>query len=161
MLSLSMGLAAGFYEETLFRAVAVPLGMRYLKSKNRMYYIVFATALVFGLLHIGNVTNGASASVSVIQGIATIFAGFVFIAVYLRTGNVLIPIFMHSIFDYMCFVTDPTLENGIMTGATVSTGLILALVVEIIAGLWGLWLIRPAMKEKIEALWNEKWSVSR
>ena len=40
LLSLSMALGAGFFEETIFRGVTIPLAMRYLKSKNRMYIIV-------------------------------------------------------------------------------------------------------------------------
>ena len=40
LLSLAMALAAGFFEETIFRGVTIPLAMRYLKSKNRMYIIV-------------------------------------------------------------------------------------------------------------------------
>ena len=36
LLSLAMALAAGFFEETIFRGVTIPLAMRYLKSKNRM-----------------------------------------------------------------------------------------------------------------------------
>ena len=96
---------------------------------------------------------------AVIQGISTIFGGFVFAAVYLRSGSILAPIVMHALYDYMCFVTDPTLENGIMTSETVTIGLILTVVVFIIAGIWSLYLIRPAMRDKIQTLWDEKWGI--
>jgi hypothetical protein len=66
---------------------------------------------------------------------------------------------MHAVYDYMCFVTDPTLDNGIMTSETVTIGIILSVVVFIIAGIWGLYLIRPAMRDKIQTLWNEKWGI--
>ena len=59
----------------------------------------------------------------------------------------------------MCFVTDPTLENGIMTSETVTIGLILTVVVFIIAGIWSLYLIRHAMRDKIQTLWDEKWGI--
>ena len=52
---------------------------------------------------------------AVIQGISTIFGGFLYAAVYLRSGSILVPIVMHALYDYMCFVIDPTLDNGIMT----------------------------------------------
>ena len=89
---------------------------------------------------------------AVIQGISTIFGGFLYAAVYLRSGSILVPIFAHALYDYMCFVTDPTLDNGIMTSGT-------SVVVFVIAGIWSLYLIRPAMRDKIQTLWNEKWGI--
>ncbi len=159
LLSLAMALAAGFFEETIFRGVTIPLAMRYLKSKNRMYIIVGITALIFGILHIGNIFQGANPTMAVIQGISTIFGGFLYAAVYLRSGSILVPIVMHALYDYMCFVIDPTLDNGIMTSETVTIGIILTVVVFIIAGIWSLYLIRPAMRDKIQTLWNEKWGI--
>ncbi len=82
LLSLTMALAAGFFEETIFRGVTIPLAMRYLKSKNRIYIIVGITALIFGILHIGNIFQGASPAMAVIQGISTVFGGFIYAAVY-------------------------------------------------------------------------------
>ena len=159
LLSLSMALGAGFFEETIFRGVTIPLAMRYLKSKNRMYIIVGITAMIFGILHIGNIVQGANPTMAVIQGISTIFGGFLYAAVYLRSGSILVPIFAHALYDYMCFVTDPTLDNGIMTSGTVTIGVILSVVVFVIAGIWSLYLIRPAMRDKIQTLWNEKWGI--
>jgi membrane protease YdiL (CAAX protease family) len=155
-----MAIAAGFFEETIFRGATVPIGMRYIRSEKRVSIIVLFTSLVFGLMHIGNIIHGASVTMGIIQGVATIFSGLLFVAVFLRTGNIIIPIFMHSVYDYMCFVTDASLDNGIMTGETVTTGLILAVLVDVIAGIWGLYLIRPAKRAEINAIWNEKWSVS-
>ena len=161
MLALVMAIAAGFFEETIFRGVTVPIGMRYIRSEKRVSIIVLFTALVFGLLHIGNVINGASVAMGIIQGTATIFAGLLFAAVFLRTGNILIPIIMHGVYDYMCFVTDASLDNGIMIGEAVTTGLILAVLVDVVAGVWALYLIRPAKRAEIHAIWDEKWSVSK
>ena len=124
-----------------------------------MYIIVGITALIFGILHIGNIVQGANPTMAVIQGISTIFGGFLYAAVYLRSGSILVPIAMHAVYDYMCFVTDPTLDNGIMTSGTVTIGVILSVVVFVIAGIWSLYLIRPAMRDKIQTLWNEKWGI--
>ena len=158
--ALAMAIAAGFYEETIFRGVTVPIGMRYLKSEKRVVILVLISSLVFGLMHIGNIVNGASVQMGIAQGIATTFGGILFIAAYLRTGNVLIPIFMHGIYDYMCFVTDPTLENGIMVNDLTASALIPAVLVEVIAGIWGLYLLRPAKRAEIHAIWDDKWSVN-
>ena len=159
--ALAMAIAAGFYEETIFRGVTVPIGMRYLKSEKRVGILVLISALVFGLMHIGNIANGASVQMGIVQGIATTFAGIFFIAVFLRTGNILIPIFMHGIYDYMCFVVDPTLENGIMANDVAANALILTVLVQVIAGIWGLYLLRPAKRAEIHAIWNDKWSVNK
>ena len=159
--AFGMAIVAGFYEETIFRGVTVPIGMRYFKSEKRVGILVLLSALVFGLMHIGNIANGASIQMGIAQGIATTFAGIFFIAVFLRTGNILIPIFMHGIYDYMCFTTDPTLENGIMANDIAGSALILAVLVDVIAGIWGLYLLRPAKRAEIHAIWNDKWSASR
>ena len=158
--ALAMAIAAGFYEETIFRGVTVPIGMRYFKSEKRVGILVLISALVFGLMHIGNIVNGASVQMGIAQGIATTFGGILFIAAYLRTGNILIPIFMHGIYDYMCFVTDPTLESGIMVNDLTASALIPAVLVEVIAGIWGLYLLRPAKRAEIHAIWDDKWSVN-
>ena len=159
-LAFAMAVAAGFYEETVFRGVTIPIGMRYIKSEKRIGILVVLTALTFGLMHIGNIMSGASVTMAIIQGIASIFSGMVFIAAYLRTGNILIPIIMHGVFDYMCFTTDASLDDGIMTSTTVSSSIIIAIIVDVIAGLWALYLIRPAKWDEIQAIWDEKWSVS-
>ena len=158
--ALAMAIAAGFYEETIFRGVTVPIGMRYFKSEKKVGMLVLISALVFGLMHIGNITNGASIQMGIAQGVATTFAGIFFIAVFLRTGNILFPIFMHGIYDYMCFVTDPTLENGIMANDIAMSALIPAVLVDVIAGIWGLYLLRPAKRAEIHAIWDDKWSVN-
>ena len=159
--ALTMAIAAGFYEEIIFRGVTVPIGMRYFKSEKRVGILVLLSALVFGLMHIGNIVNGASLQMGIAQGVATTFAGIFLIAVFLRTGNILFPIFMHSIYDYMCFVTDPTLENGIITNDLAAGALMLAVLVDVIAGIWGLYLLRPAKRAEIHAIWNDKWSVDQ
>ena len=126
-----------------------------------MGILVLISALVFGLMHVGNIMNGASIRMGIAQGIATIFAGIFFVAAYLWTGNILIPIFMHGIYDYMCFTTDPTLENGIMVNDVAASALIFTVLVDVIASIWGLYLLRPAKRAEIHAIWDDKWSVTR
>lgn len=75
--------------------------------------------------------------------------------------SILIPNFMHGIYDYMCFVTDPTLESGIMANDIAMSALIPIVLVDVIAGIWGLYLLRPAKRAEIHAIWNDKWSVNK
>lgn len=159
--ALAMALAAGFGEETLVRGLAVPIGMRYLKNKNRAIITAVFTSIIFGAMHMGNATQGASVTMAALQSVAAAFGGVLFCAVFLRTGNILISMFMHALFDWICFVTDPTLKDGIMTNEAITIGLILALALDIAVGIWALYLIRPAMRDKIEEVWDKKWSGQR
>lgn len=155
--AVGMGIAAGFCEETWFRGLAVPIGMGYLPREKRIFTTVLVTSIIFGVIHAGNVFNGARLDVGIIQAIATTFAAFFFVAVFLRTGNILIPIFMHGFWDWVCFVTDPTLVDGVMMNDGISFALIAALVLEIALGCAGLYLIRPAMHGKIDRVWDQIW----
>ena len=159
-MSLSMAFSAGFFEETFVRGVTIPIGMRYLKSKNKILITVLFTSLIFGVIHLGNIKEGARVSMAIIQAVASLGKGLFFAALFLRTGSILLPIFMHGFFDWVCFVTDPTLQNGIMMNESVTVGLILALLLDVAIGVVGLYMIRPAMRERIEEIWQKKWSNS-
>ncbi|MBR3235946.1 MAG: CPBP family intramembrane metalloprotease [Atopobiaceae bacterium] len=155
--AVTMGIVAGCAEETWFRGLAVPIGMGYLDKKNRIPLTVAVTSVFFGVLHIGNIFAGAGVAKGVIQSIATIFAGFLFIAVYLRSGSIVVPIIMHGFYDWLCFVTDSSLEGGVMVGNEIGFGLILALLLDVVVGLVGLYLIRPAMWGRIDQVWSQIW----
>ena len=157
LMSLSMALAAGFVEETWFRGLAVPIGMGYLPKEKRVFTTVLVTSIIFGVIHVGNVFNGARIEVGVIQAIATTFAAFFFVAVFLRTGNILVPIALHAAWDYISFTTDPTVVNGIMMNEGISIGLMVAVAIEVAFGCAGLYLIRPAVHDKINRIWSEIW----
>ena len=110
-------------------------------------------------MHLMNIGAGASVTMGVIQTFATTGKGLFFAAIFLRTGSILIPMLMHSFFDWVCFVTDPTLQSGIMMSESVTVGLVLATAADIAIGIVGLYMIRPAMRERIEEVWNKKWSL--
>jgi len=65
---------------------------------------------------------------------------------------------LHAVFDWICFTTDATLENGIMAAEIVTPGLVGAIAIDVALGIAGLYLIRPSVREKIEELWQKKWS---
>ena len=152
-----MALAAGFVEETWFRGLAVPIGMGYLPKEKRVFTTVLVTSIIFGVIHVGNVFNGARIEIGILQAVATTFAAFFFVAVFLRTGNVLVPIVLHAAWDYISFTTDPTVVNGIMTNEGISLGLMVAVAIEVAFGCAGFYLIRPAMHDKIDRIWSEIW----
>ncbi len=157
LVAVAMGLVAGCAEETWFRGLAVPIGMGYLDKKSRIPITVAVTSVFFGVLHIGNTFSGAGVAKGIIQVVATMFAGLLFIAVYLRSGSLVVPMILHGFYDWLCFVTDASLENGIMVGNEVGLGLIFALLLDVVVGLAGLYLIRPAMWGRIDQVWSQIW----
>ena len=156
-LSVAMALSAGIGEETMFRGLAIPIGMRYFKGRNQILTVALVTAVIFGLSHLGNIKSGASVMMGVVQAIATIGSGLYFAAVLLRSGSIWTTILMHSLYDWMYFVTNPVLQEGSMAGMSVTFAVIVSLLIDLSMGVAGLYLIRPAVHEEIEAVWQKKW----
>ena len=154
-LSVVMALSAGFGEEVMFRGLSIPIGMRYLKGKNKILTVALVTSVVFGLSHLGNAKGGNA--IGILQGIVTIGSGLFYAAVFLRTGSIMVTIIMHALYDWMYFVTNPALQNGDMAAMSVTTAVIISCVIDLSMGVVGFWLIRPAVREKIEAIWQKKW----
>ena len=67
---------------------------------------------------------------------------------------------MHGLYDWMCFVTDPSVSSGVIAGTSVTTRLIIAMAVDISLAIAGLYMIRPAVRDDIDAIWEKKWSIS-
>jgi membrane protease YdiL (CAAX protease family) len=155
VLSLCMAIVAGFGEEVMFRGLLVPIGMGFLK-KHRVFLTVFTSSVIFGAMHLFNAGSGAGMTLAILQAVATTFVGVFLAAIYLRSGSILVPIVLHGVYDWICFVTDPTLDNGIMTG-DVTLGVVLAVLIDIALGIAAIYLLRPAVNGEIEALWDAKW----
>ena len=154
-LSAVMALSAGFGEEAIFRGLAVPIGMRYLRGRNKILITAIVTSVVFGLSHLGNAKGGNV--IGIVQAVAAIGSGLLYAAIFLRTGSVMVTIVMHFLIDWMYFVTNPALQNGEMANMGVTTAVIISCIVDLSMSAAGLWLIRPAVREKIEAVWQNKW----
>jgi hypothetical protein len=57
----------------------------------------------------------------------------------------------------MYFVTNPALQNGELASMGVTIAVIISCILDLSMSAVGLWLIRPAVREKIEAVWQNKW----
>lgn len=154
-LSVAMALSAGFAEEVMFRGLAVPIGMRYLKGENRILITALVTSVVFGLTHLGNAMGGNA--IGIVQAIASIGTALLYAAVFLRTGSIMVTIVMHCLFDWLYFLTNPALQSGDMASMGVTIAVIISCIVDLSMSAVGLWLIRPAAREQIEAVWQKKW----
>ena len=153
-----MGLAAGFGEETMFRILSLAIVMRYVKKEKR-FAVMIILALIFGLAHAGNVTQGADPFMTVAQVIHSIFLAFLFTALYLGTGSAILPIVAHGLHDFICFTTDPSLSaDGIITQQYGTGQLVYELVLAVIIGIASLYLLSKNKLTKANELWDEKWS---
>ena len=154
-----MGLSAGFGEESMFRIFALAIVMRFLKKENRVLTATIVLSVVFGLSHIGNIQQGADPGMTVAQVFTSLFMGLFFAAIYLRSGSVILPIFAHAFYDWVCFVTDPTVSsNGIVVGTYGTGELIYAIVTAVLLGVTGIYMLRKTELPETIELWNRKWS---
>ncbi len=153
-----MGLAAGFGEETMFRVLSLAIVMRYVKKEKR-FAVMIILAVIFGLAHAGNVTQGADPFMTVVQVIHSIFLAFLFTGLYLGTGSAVFPIFAHGLHDFICFTTDPSISGeGILTQQYGTGQLLYEVVLAVIIGIISLCLLNKNKHTKADELWNEKWS---
>ncbi len=157
-LSIAMAFSAGFGEEAMFRGLAVPIGMRYLRGRNKILVTALVTSVVFGLSHLGNVKGGNA--IGIVQAVAAMGSGLLYAAVFLRTGSILVTVVMHFLTDWMYFLTNPALQNGEMGNMGVTAAVLLSCAVDFSMSAAGLWLIRPAVRERIEAVWRKKWDLA-
>ena len=156
--ALFMGLAAGFGEETMFRILSLAIVMRYVKKEKRFAAMIIL-ALIFGLAHAGNVTQGADLVMTVAQVIHSIFLAFLFTGLYLGTGSVIFPILAHGLHDFISFTTDPSLSgDGIIVQQYGMGQLMYELALAVIIGIAALYLLNKNKLTKANELWNKKWS---
>ncbi len=149
--------APGFGEETAFRGLGVANYMRKDPSEKGILTAFWLSSIVFGLIHIGNALNGAPLGISVLQGLYAIGIGMALGAVYLRTGNILPCMFAHMSLDFLEFCRgDLGSTGGIMINLGIGDWI--TIVAGIAGAVWGLYLIRPAVRADITALWKDKWS---
>ena len=157
--AVSMGLSAGFGEESMFRIFVLAIVMRFLKKENRALRSAVVLSIVFGLSHIGNIQQGADPGMTVAQVFTSLFTGLFLAAIYLRSGSVILPIFAHAFYDWVCFVTDPTVSSdGIVVGTYGTGELIYAIVTAVLLGVTGIYMLRKSKRSETNELWNRKWS---
>ena len=94
-------LGTGLFEEVLFRGLILKLLLVKLGcSKKGIIQAAFISSIIFGIVHIVNYIVGAAHLLPTLTQVIFASAGGVFYAaIYLRTRNLLIPIFMHGLFN--------------------------------------------------------------
>jgi len=87
--------------------------------------------------------------------------GLLLCASYLRTGSIIPAIVLHFLNDFIVFFdADMYSASGIGTDASMmSTGdIILGLVFDVVFAVLAFYVVRPAKRDEIMAIWAKKWS---
>ena len=160
---LCLALMAGISEETIFRAMLIPIGMRYLKGRNRALTAVIISSAILGPIHMMNIIVGADPLMTILQAFMATCGGVVLAGIYLRTGSVIPGMIAHAIYDFINFITDPSInESGVVVSDGGNAGisyyaLLIVLSVALLAA--GIFLIRTAKQEAIGKIWQINWNL--
>ena len=146
------GIGPGVSEEVFCRGFTVSNLMRIWKDKpNRIFLSVLVSGAAFGLLHAVNVIVTGDAFAAIIQVIYTAAIGIFYGAVFIRSRNVWGVILMHTLTDISAFIA---VFDGNVSGMDIAFCAVGSLIFIAIA----LYLIRPAKRAEIDALWEDGWS---
>lgn len=149
---------AGVVEETAFRALPVSLMMRKWRDASKIPTVLIVSSVCFGMIHAMNVFGGAPVGITIIQVIGAGCMGVLFTAVYLRCGNILPVMIMHGLTDFLCFMdASQATEDGLMiaeVGFINYLDVFFCAILVVIA----VYLVRPAKRGEILALWDKKWN---
>lgn len=101
--SLTSAIEPGILEETeRYLMILIFLtGFKYAR-KWRLPITVYASGILFGLSHAGNVGwNGETFSATIAQVIGVMGSGFLWAVLYLYTGKLCLPMLYHFLMDYL------------------------------------------------------------
>ena len=158
---LFVSLTAGIKEEVVFRGVIISTLMRQWKGRNLFRQAALVSGIVFGLIHAANIFAGADPLQTLFQVIGSVGVGFIFAAVYLRTGSILPCMFYHALHDIIAIACESNVsENGIMSARAFWWGDVFNLAMAAVMAAAAFWLLRDAKTEQIREIWNRKWKLA-
>lgn len=92
-------LIVGFSEEGMFRGIFY----RALRGRYQIWSAVVLSSVLFGSVHILNLFTTGHVFQSAIQALGATMSGFVFAAMLLRTGSIIVPMIYHALWDFGTF----------------------------------------------------------
>ncbi len=100
-------LMIGIAEEFLCRGwILTEFIERYGRDRKHIRLSIFASALIFGLMHIMNIFAGQDIYATIMQVIQTIGLGYLLGVIFYRTRNIWSCVFIHGIFDFSIFLSE-------------------------------------------------------
>ena len=157
---LLSSMSAGIGEEIMFRAFPLAYLMRRVKTRKGLLAAMIVTALVFGLIHLANITSGAGVTISIFQAFGATCMGLIFAFVYLRSGNILACMLLHTFTDFACFLD---VSQVSAEGIQIATHLTIANYFDLVFMFVFLIYIvvrlrKPGQLDEILAFWDKKWN---
>ncbi len=102
----------GFTEELIFRGfIAEIIFRKYSSSPAQVWFSVIISGMLFGFMHMINAFSVGNTASALIQSITASVIGMAFCAIYYRTKNLWVCIFLHTVIN-----TASLLPTGIFTG---------------------------------------------
>ena len=152
---IALSLMAGCMEEVVFRALPLSLMMRTDRSPKNIWLAIILTSLIFGAIHITNLSSGADPTSTAIQVISTLGTGFFFAAIFLRTGNIGLTIFFHFLHNVLCEVQD-IYDGAVIVTKAAPADIAMGIAIAIVMVIAGIKLVK-GKEDKIAQVWAERW----
>ena len=150
---------AGVTEELAFRALLIGTLMRQWHDEKKILPAVIISGVVFALIHAANIFAGADPFYTAGQVFSAGCGGVFFAAVYLRSGNILPVMVLHTIQDICAAAaTAGATDTLIVTTSIRETDILDMVLSAVLAGV-GIWLVRGKVRPEILNVWNRKWTV--
>lgn len=108
----------GVTEEFAFRGVVANLIFdKYGKDRAGVWFSVILSGVVFGFMHFSNAVGGVIAFKGVlVQVISAAFLGMLLTAIYFRTRNIWLLVFLHAFVDFASLIGTGIFTNGTLQG---------------------------------------------
>ncbi len=118
---------------------------RFGETKKGIWYSIIISGLIFGLMHIMNISAGQNAIGTITQVISAAATGIVFGLIYYKTKNIWSVVVLHGLWDFSLFTSElaPVYEKA-ETGFQLSS---IAMVFTILMAVTELILIIPHVKD--------------
>nr|WP_249306159.1 CPBP family intramembrane glutamic endopeptidase [Lederbergia citrea] len=132
-------LCVAINEEVIFRGALVKGFLRFGTTVT-----IFVPAVLFGIIHLGNIFGGADITFSVYQAGWAIAAGIAYTALRLRNQSIYPLIVFHFILDYTEYLS--TGENGVHQTGFSTRALVIGLIVSVLFAIYALVLFKMSKK---------------
>ncbi len=158
VLALILALSAGTSEEVIFRIIPISIAMR-AENKEKLIPITFVlTGILFGLIHSANVLVGADFVATILQVCYASAIGFVYAAIYMRTGNLWVTMILHTYTDFMGFLfMDVEKTGGIITESSSVATVLYLLVCALIFFANAYMIFKKENRKEIPVIWKSIW----
>lgn len=123
-------LCIGIMEELAFRGILLPLLLsRFGKTKRGMFQSVVLSSVIFGLVHLLNLIEGAGVVPTLLQVGYSMLTGAMLAVLLLGTGNIVGCIAVHAVFNFGGAAVEYLAEGQVWTVPAIVTTVVLSIFV--------------------------------